>query len=688
MTMKMFKHVLTILTSFLISFICTAQEQDSILKQYLSMDIEELINTKVSIATKTEQPVSESPSTVSVISSEEIKNTGARQLEDLLNMVPGFEVTRTYNGYYTVAVRGVKDSRTTSRVLILIDDNPINLIFYGDGIFYGHEINIDDIERIEIIRGPGSALYGRNAFSSVINIITKKAGSAENLRIKGSIGNYNTKILSAGFGFKGKNLSISMSAKNIITDFADEIYNNDKYYGSTKNLAFNSTIDFKKFNFSFMLLNVKNEINNSFMSKRPLFYTLSYAKALNPQISFNAKLYGNYCKYVEDIELSPPDSTYFLNGFYVKPSSKNYLVGFETDWNFRLFKNNSLLVGLQADMHGVYDVIITSNADSIESVPIPIPGAGRDDQVVYEPGWFENESHSYQNFALLLQDIWHPVKQVSITLGARYDYDSQIGSQINPRLGIVYNPFDNAALKLLYGRAYRAPTPSEQYVNFGFAVGNKDVKPEIINTFEAAFLFKYKNMTNMVSAYWNNVKDAIYAPLGTEINPDFKYHNIGKNTSTGIEYENKIIIGKNIYTFLNYSYSFSVNTITTTKADQTSYDSTYTHPDVAPHKLNLGINCRFLKYFNCNLNMLYRSKMDKFFVSDAAAGSSVEVQDQIGDYSIFNFTLRIENLVKHIELSTSVYNIFDTKYYSQDNQHLHQPSQQGRQFIFSLSYNL
>ena len=174
----------TLLALLLVCVCASSQEIDTSMARIYSMDMEELMNMKVSIATKTEQSVSESPAIVSVITSEEIQRMGAREIEDVLQLVPGFEINRGYGGYYNIGVRGVKDSRNTSKILFMIDGIPVNQIFFGSFTQWGYSLNLDNIERIEIIRGPGSALYGRNAFSAVINIINKSSKSGEKVFVK------------------------------------------------------------------------------------------------------------------------------------------------------------------------------------------------------------------------------------------------------------------------------------------------------------------------------------------------------------------------------------------------------------------------------------------------------------------------------------------------------------------------
>ena len=161
-------------------------------EDFAELNIEDLLNREVTIATKTKQRISEAPGIVTVITSVEIKNMGARNIRDILETVPGFEFSKARNGLYHIGIRGTKDQRGTTKLLLLVDGVPSNTIFYGSSLFSGSEFSIDVIEKIEIIRGPGSALYGRNAFNAVVNVITKSAKNNSGLKISMNAGNYCT----------------------------------------------------------------------------------------------------------------------------------------------------------------------------------------------------------------------------------------------------------------------------------------------------------------------------------------------------------------------------------------------------------------------------------------------------------------------------------------------------------------
>jgi iron complex outermembrane receptor protein len=129
----------------------------------------------VSIATGRSQPIQTAPAVASVITAEDIRNTGARNLIDILNLVPGFFVGSTANQWDPIfAVRGFT-SVFNQNVLLMLDGVPQTELVYGDRRIKLGKIPLDIIERVEVIRGPGSALYGADAFTAVVNIITKKS---------------------------------------------------------------------------------------------------------------------------------------------------------------------------------------------------------------------------------------------------------------------------------------------------------------------------------------------------------------------------------------------------------------------------------------------------------------------------------------------------------------------------------
>jgi iron complex outermembrane receptor protein len=181
--------------------------------------------------TKTKKKASETPAIVTVITAAEIKNLGARNLADILRTVPGFGI-QISQGYARseIEVRGV-GTRNSEKVLILIDGHKMNTPFFGGATTYTTDMAVDNIKRIEIVRGPGSAIYGDNAFMAVINIITKKAEDVDGVKLTGAVGSYDTYRYNLLFGKQSNDkLKISGSVDYFNSDGADFLVEEDFLY--------------------------------------------------------------------------------------------------------------------------------------------------------------------------------------------------------------------------------------------------------------------------------------------------------------------------------------------------------------------------------------------------------------------------------------------------------------------------
>jgi len=654
-------------------------------KYLISLDIEQILNTKVNIATKTEQTMEQAPSVVTVVTQQEIQNMGARELIDVLQMVPGFEVTRNSTGSILIGVRGVKDPRFPCKILLLQDGRPVNNIFYGSADDYGYQYDLDNVERIEIIRGPGSAVYGRNAFSAVINLISKTGKTNQGATVKAELGTFNTLTGRLAYGYNKNDFNFRLSGYAVTSDGSDAVYpgTNEPWSVQHNNQVVNADLGYQALHVTFTLKNKKSGNESTCAGEQTGLYMLEYQYKLSDKVNFHTRFYGQNAHLYEDIEIAKPDASTGSLGLYVLPEWDEYMYAAELESNIHLFEGNDFTIGTQADLHGVNDATITSNFNF--DTGEPYPGVGRDNQIKWEPGWVKDNGHDFQNIAFYFQDIYYPTEKLGLTLGGRYDIESQTGGVFNPRLGVVYQFTPKASCKLLYGQAFRSPSVSQQYQTSGFALGNEDLKIEQIQTFETSFSYRLDNMITQVNLFRNLMTDMIYAEkyITVDVTHTPSNRNMGKNVATGIEFENKWAITKQLYTLLNYSYTVSENT-------DEFYDGstqTYDHVDVAPHKLNAGVNYSFLKYFNLYTSVMYRSKMKKFFTYDAATDTYHDVsQDPVGNYAIFNSTLRMVELTKGLELSASVYNILNTKYYAQEAFIPHVPEQGNRQFIVSCSY--
>jgi outer membrane receptor for ferrienterochelin and colicins len=722
MLMKKQPIILT-LTAIVFQLVCIsafASEIDTTDKSLFDRSIEELIEQEVTIATKSSQKLSQTPSVVSVITADEIKTMGYRELEEVLQTIPGFASTQTRLGSRPYAIRGVSNIRQGGKLLVLLDGTPYNDVMYGTSVFFGATFNLDAIERIEVIRGPGSALYGRNAFSGVINIITKRAQKDNNIEFGGTIGNYSTADGHLSYSIKKENFNARIDAKYYTTNTTDSKYNDGEGGESIwnighENIYINANAQYKNFKFygSFAQridgnssgINLGDFMANGSSTFKVGTYNLSYANDLSSNIGLKAKFYGRNENRIQDLEFSAPTTTDTLNvpafglnlpfnqfyqgGWYALPVFDAYTYGAEIELSFQILKNNKLLVGLQGDLHGVKNAKVHTNYDIATWLPLTYnDGQGntlyytRSNMPLYEPGWIQNNGHDYQNAAIYFQDVHYLLDNLSFTIGGRLDFDSEVGSIFNPRLGMVWEPSSHASIKLLYGKAYRAPTPNEQYKIMGFDLGNENLTHEEIHTGEAAISLQFEKLFTELSFYYNHL-DNLILQLDTAANSTVKsYYNKGSNNSYGLELETKYFINNSIYTFANYSYNQS--------EDSRKLESgtiTYRQPNVASHIVNLGVNTRFLRFINWSLLLRYTGAFEKFPVDYASNRSTFISQNKVGDFYMLNSTVMFTNLIKELDISIQGYNLLNSTYYYQDDTFMYQPKQPGRHFLVRASYN-
>lgn len=148
---------------------------------------------EIAIATRHETPISKAPSIVTVITAEEIKNLGYRTFVEILRIVPGFEILKFADfGVVVPSVRGVATSSTGNRIRVMIDGHFVNDPLQGSAFTNFDDFPVENIKRVEIIRGPGSAVYGENAFSGVVNIITNDAKDIDGVRVSSGYGSFDT----------------------------------------------------------------------------------------------------------------------------------------------------------------------------------------------------------------------------------------------------------------------------------------------------------------------------------------------------------------------------------------------------------------------------------------------------------------------------------------------------------------
>lgn len=446
-------------------------------------------NIQVQSVTKTEIPLSKAPASVTVITAKQIRESEARTLVDLLRLVAGVNV-RWNPMVPTIDVRGFGENPFSNRLLILIDGQPINsLETSGFPLLYINDIfPVENIKRVEIVRGPGSALYGENAFWGVISIVTWSGADLAGGEASFLAGNRRTLSGSLQYGQKLGDVSLLGSGRLYRTQPTPEIWRSSGSDVKASDVYVKGT--WKGLSASYYQHHdhqdgFREELDPAtgfpagsvFKSADVLGQTLRiaalrYESPKGEPFTFNADLgysgrYGMHCAGCHASVEKPVYST---------PENHGYQLTADLRLGIHAIPSHDILVGLDGRKLDV--------GDHKEELDPSQPG-------------------SYKTGAVYVQDQWSVFRdKVSVVAGLRYDAKSKLFDDYwSPRLAVVVNPSKRVVLRAGYATAFRFPGFSELYADswfltiqnqelpipaFPIAVfkPNPALKPEEIKTFD------------------------------------------------------------------------------------------------------------------------------------------------------------------------------------------------------------
>ena len=511
-----------------------------------------LLDEVVVTATRTERSLESLPSSVSVITQEEIEKAAAFRTDELLRELPGVYV-RSYQGILSssttndVSIRGLTGE---DRVLVLVDGIPVNDP-YGGAVEW-NETGLDDLERIEVVRGPGSALYGSNAMGGVVNIMTKKPGGEFKASAKAGYGEMNTSTVSArssaGVGRFGYFISGSYLDSDGYCDIPKE---KKKSYHTNKEVErknFNGKLGFDIDDTSFATFLFSHyEQEDTGRYKVPGYevnadqdrYGLSYRKDGG---AWN--IVASAYKKDDDSDYTSPyydSAEKIYNAISYISSNDQETYGGSVQFSVNAFDSHLLTVG------GDY------KRGKIDR---------KDDYLISDRDIMVEGKQEYMS--LFVQDEISIGDKLSVVVGGRYDwwesfdgygYDDDVSPKetdyaekkdesFNPKVGANYRLFENTTLRGSAGTAFRAPGLSDLYRTYVGATAtyraNPDLDPEKLVSYEFG-IDQYFGDAFLVRAtfYHTDAKDFV-ENIYTETIDGHKYYdkkNVGKVRIQGVEVE-------------------------------------------------------------------------------------------------------------------------------------------------------
>ena len=661
---------LVLLTGISLSWADTHDEKQTATEREKMKVVEKMFESKYTeemyyktdrlLLTATRRPiqVKDAPAIAAVISGEEIREMGARNLIDVLERIPGFGVNRGYFSLWEIEIRGLKTARS-EKIKLMIDGHSMNYPVWGGAAWAYDAISLDQVERIEIIRGPGSALYGANAFTGIINVVTQMGNDLDGTVASAGFGSFGSEKHSLIHGKQYKDMDILASITYSDTDGAGLDVKSDQIgqTGSTDDWAQNYDaalkVSWKNFVLNSRYLKMENgpyvgvayALNDeSKIETDQLFVDLSFYRAINAQWAVNAKTYIDYLDMALNWEIFPEGHFYNLgvpgwssdDSMLGTPSMKNKKYGLELGTTYEFAKNNTLTLGLVYEKVKHYDLEHHTNFN-----PLTFISLGSFQDITSWGNW--GVPAEREIMAVYLQDEWEIIEDVHLTGGVRYDHYSDFGGVANPKIGLVWSFLSNAEFKLLYGEAFRAPNFEELYLaNNPATKGNSDLEPERIRTYEASLGYRpIRDVEITVSSFYNKFRDRIEL-VATSTPGLSEFQNKGEATIYGIETEAQYRWDA-MRVYANYTWQRP-------KDDETDV----LLQDVPSYRWNLGMDMGLGAHLNWNTNVL--------FVGDRPRAQN-DTRDDLDSYTLVNATLIIQDLpLTNLEVRGSVYNIFNENY--------------------------
>lgn len=625
---------------------------------HYSKHLIELSKVTIVSGNKTPQKLNNTSSTTRIITSNDIRENSYFTLEDALSNLPGFQFRNILGLNSYSFLRGLP--RQNNAILILIDGIQINELNSG-GFYGGGQYNLANVERIEVIYGPSSVIYGTNAISGIINIITKSPNKQQQLSTNTVIGSFNTHSTDVTYSYLGDKIALQLSGMLKSSDKADlSGNNNDNLWDDFLEIyetdyAFDAKIQIGKFtaginyqnrqsstSTSYATVNTNYLGNGSFWNLQLINGYLKYATKISKKIDLQSTLYNRNATVLRN---SVDEVTETGQIGYYRP---NNLIGLESVFSYK--PNNKL--NIVSGVFGHYENLANgfSKTYSTEaSLKPPQPSAP--------------DMKSNTLIGAFIQSEFSFLKHWKIVPGIRYEYSSNYKDVITPRASILFNK-NKISTKLIFAQAFRAPKPWD----FFDGIGNPNLQPENFNSYEFSSSYTISNNFNTaISIYKNNLFNGLSRVTTNKNN--YYWDNVGNLSTDGIELE-LIYVNKKIKLFGNYTYNYS------------EFDTGDTLPEIALHTATIGLNYNFLTHFNFGLRTYYLGKRKNPQIITATNSQYIKPA------FVINSTLSLLNY-KNADFQLIAKNLTNKEYYHTSNRSSIDRFRQP-QFSFSLkiAYNI
>ena len=627
---------------------------DSISRQF---DLQEVVVT----GTRTPKFLKDTPIQTRVITSKDIARVDATNVQDLLQQeMPGIEFSYAMNQQTHLNFSGFGGQG----VLFLVDGERLAGETMDDVDFT--RLNMDNVERIEIVKGAASALYGSNATGGVINIITKHATQPWTLNVNGRYAKHNEQRYGASFGLNGKHWN------NMLTANFNRMDNYDVHSAPNPVTRVISTIyGDKTMNFKEQLTWSPSE-KLSLMGRAGYFFRETTRTADLPERyrDFTGGLRLNWNISENDVLQANYAFDQYDKSDYQKQRNLDIRDYSNVQNTFRMLYNHSFEGG----------DVLTIGADYLHDY-------------LYNTN-LEGDVKKQDSWDVFAQYDWQITDKLEAVGAVRYDYFSDgKDSHVTPKLNLCYKPLRNLALRAGYGMGFRAPTLKEKYYNFDMSgiwivEGNPDLKSEISHNFNLSAEYTKGHYNFTASAYYNKVRNKLstsapYFKSTTDKLPYLPYTNLDSYSVYGGEVGVQARWNNGFSSRITYAYTKEQlakdkdgNTINNqyipAREHALNLRFDYDHQFTKNYGLSVGLNGRVLSGVE---NVEYKNYYD---VSEGTVTVSYPA------YTLWKLSL-VQRIGKAVKVNMALDNLFN---YRPKHYYLNCPLTDGINFQIGLSIDI
>ena len=551
---------------------CHATGLDDLQQLLGSMDGEEELHLlsvteeETTIATRSKLNTDYVPGIVTVLRGNVLRARGAATVAEALALVPGIEASHDRIGNQVSLVRGVGGSFASGNMKILLDNISINsaLSALANPVLL---MPIEQVERIEVIRGPGSALYGEYAYAGVVNIITRRDKQHAFIRAdsqgRRSLGG----TFSASHPESGLKYTLSLSgwsqSDSNTTAGEDVLHNISIPQGAISNApgTINDEADYRS---ALLSLNYKNtSLKAQLLSdghgdyfgtidalptdEEGIAYenqhqTLNLSHLFKSSDNLNVRFDLDWQQYKNRFDFALLPTNYFgifPNGYLNDGFYRERQLHGGVDLNWQGWRQHNILVGIHLTDIKVRDAWLNSNVDQSSPIPIPLLTKQR---FTGDYNWIDEDKERTIK-SIVLQDEYSHSDHTTFTLGLRYDHYDDIGESFSPRLAGVYQLSSEHIFKAQYAHAFRPPTFYELWNSAS------SIEPETIDTYELSYIYRQWDKVHRITLFHSKLKELIVS------DQLINFSNVHNAQLSGLEIETEHYMNDWLKLTANISYS-------------------------------------------------------------------------------------------------------------------------------------